>query len=345
MLHRPVLLAICATLALGGPHAASAQPAARVPPPAPPHALAALGSTGEEPWLLRAAAGEVRVTRATEGAAAFALPPGGTVSSFVVRDELWAAAAVVPRPDGGDLSLWIGEAGGARALPALPPRRSPVRHDPLPLLGAGGLAGVAWLEGDALDALAPWSARWDGERWRDVGPIAPLGPGSQLALTGAVLADGSWLLAWSAFDGTADEVVWSRRGAGPRASWSEPRPLPGGRGVPDVTPALRAEGRGAVLAWSRFDAGEYRLLLSRFGGEAWSAPRWVGEPGTILPSWEGETLLYRDARSAAWVAATVHGSRLAPVHALSSPPGERPLLLRRDGELRLTPAREAVAIR
>ena len=244
------------------------------------------------------------------------------------------------RPDGGDLALWTGDELAARPLPALPPRRGALRHDPLPLLSHGQLAGVAWLEGDAMDRLAVWSARWNGKAWREVAPVAPAGPGSQLALTGAVLADGSWLLAWSAFDGKADEVVWTRRAAGAGAAWSEPRPLPGGAGVPDITPALRADGSGALLAWSRFDGGEYRLLLSRFTGGSWSAPEWAAEPGTMLPSWEGEVLLFRDARNAAWVAGAVAGARLAPLAARGGGPGERPLLLRQAGEWRLQPPRE-----
>ena len=348
---RLALLALPAVLAAGvlvasPPTAATAATAAAAAAVASPRALAAVVDEGQEPWVLHSEGSEAWVTRAGGRAAAFALPTGGVVSAFAGHTALWVAAATVPREGGRDLALWVGDEGEARALPPLPPRRAALRHDPLPLLAGGRLAGVAWLEGSALDTLAPWSARWDGEGWRDVVRVAPVGRGSQLALSGAVLGDGSWLLAWSAFDGEADEIVWSRRGAGARAQWSDPRPMPGGRGVPDVTPALRAEGRGAVLAWSRFDGGEYRLLLSRFlpgrsGGGAWSAPRWLAAPGTILPSWEGETLLFRDARSAAWVAASVRGETLAPRLALSGGPGERPLLLRRDGEWRLLPAREA----
>lgn len=337
------LLAPCAVLAAGSLIAA-ASPA---PAAAAPRTFAAVVEEAQEPWLLHADGGEARVVRAGGRAAAFALPAGGAVTAFAGLTDLWVAAGTVPRPSGGgDLALWAGEEGEARALPPLPPQRAALRHHPVPLLAGGRLAGVAWLEGGAIDRLAPWSARWDGERWQDVVRVAPVGRGSQLALTGAVLADGSWVLAWSAFDGEADEVVWSRRGAGARGTWSDPRALPGGRGVPDVTPALRADGRGAVLAWSRFDGDEYRLLLSRFtpgrsGSGAWSPPRWLAAPGTVLPSWEGETLLYRDARSAAWVAASVRGEELAPRLALSGGPGERPLLLRRDGEWRLLSPREA----
>ena len=338
------LLALSAVLAAGAlvatPPSAAAAPTA-APAAASPRALAAVVDEGQEPWLLHSEGGEARVARAGGRAAAFALPPGGAVTAFAGDTGLWVAAATVPREGGRDLALWAGDEGEARALPALPPPRAALRHDPVPLLAGGRLAGVAWLEGSALESLAPWSARWDGERWRDVVRVAPAGRGSQLALSGAVLDDGSWLLAWSAFDGEADEVVWSRRGAGTRAAWSHPRALPGGRGVPDVTPALRAEGRGAVLAWSRFDGAEYRLVLSRFSGGTWSPPRWLGAQGTLLPSWEGETLLFRDARSAAWVAASVRGEELAPRIALSGGPGERPLLLRRDGEWRLLPPREA----
>jgi hypothetical protein len=327
-------------LACAGVLAPFAGSAALAAPPAvtPQLALAAAAAGEDEPWVLRVDAGVATIEHAGVPAARLALPEGARVSALVAGAGGWAAAATFRRPGGTDVAAWHSAGGEARALPPLPPRHGALRHDPLPLLGPRRLAGIAWLEGSTLDRLAVWSARWDGKRWRDVGVVAPAARGSQLALAGAVLTDGSWLLAWSAFDGEADELVWTRRPAAGSAAWSVPAALPGGRGVPDVTPALRVDGAGALLAWSRFDRGEYRLLLSRFANGSWSAPRWLAAPGTMLPSWQGDALLFRDARNGAWVAATVGDGRLAPMLAEAAPPGARPLLLRRAGAWRLQPA-------
>jgi hypothetical protein len=206
------------------------------------------------------------------------------------------------------------------------------------MLASGRLVGLAWLEGDSLARLGVWAAAWDGSRWHDLEQVAPPGAGSQLALAGAVLADGSWLLCWSAFDGGDDEVVWSRRGGG---RWSPPLPLAGGDGVPDVTPAVRPLGAGAELVWSRFRDGEYHLVASRLDSAGWSAPQDLGARGTLYPSWEGESLLFRDARRGAWVVARLDDGRLAELASLAAradtrpavlPDGERPRLLLAAGQ-------------
>jgi hypothetical protein len=192
------------------------------------------------------------------------------------------------------------------------------------------LVGLAWLEGESLERLGVWAAEWDGAAWRDAAPVAAPARGAQLALTGAVLADDSWLLAWSAFDGEDDEVVWSRRGD---RGWSAPAGLPGGEQVPDVTPAARADGDGALLVWSRFDrtSGEYLLVASRLAAGRWTAPRAVTGPGTLAPSWEGNLLLFRDARHGAWVAGRLDDAVVAAVAARHAPAGERPALLEGPG--------------
>ncbi|HEX5760898.1 MAG TPA: hypothetical protein VF121_17045, partial [Thermoanaerobaculia bacterium] len=146
----------------------------------------------------------------------------------------------------------------------------------------GELAGLAWLEGADGRSLAVRFARWDGERWARPRTVAAPGPGSQTALAAARLADASWLLAWSRFDGADDEVVWSRS-AGPEGeSWSAPRRIAQDNAVPDVTPALTAvAGGGAVAAWSRYDGEDYRVVTARFDGRGWSAPRAVGPAGSF----------------------------------------------------------------
>jgi hypothetical protein len=296
-------------------------------PPAAASDRLLAASTATSAWLLRADREGVRVVDSAGGVEALPLPPGAGIAAFMATSDGWVAAATVPRVDGTEINLWQRSGTTSRQLPAVPARAASLRHAPVPLLAGGKLVGLAWLEGESLGRLAVRAAAWTGS-WEEPSLVAAQAPGSQLALAGAVLADGSWLLAWSAFDGDDDEVVWSRRGA---AGWTPPAPLPAGGGVPDVTPALRADRRGAVLVWSRFVDGEYRLMTSRLEGKRWSPPLAVGTPGTIFPSWEGDTLLFRDARHGAWVAGRLSGDGIIPQTALAAPADPRPALLL-DGE-------------
>lgn len=207
---------------------------------------------------------------------------------------------------------------GSWRLPPLPTGRL-VAREPLPLATPGGdLVGAAWLEGSAERRLGVRFAAWDGAGWQPPEEVAPPGPGSQLALTGTVREDGTVLLAWSAFDGEDDEVVWSRR---ERTSWSPPRRLAADNSVPDITPDLHAaSGAGSagddVLAvWSRYQDGEYRVVLSRFDGRTWSEPRPLGPPGSVFPTFvagldagvksRGIRILFRTADPRGWQAVEV----------------------------------------
>ncbi|HEX2162768.1 MAG TPA: hypothetical protein VHM02_02350, partial [Thermoanaerobaculia bacterium] len=166
----------------------------------------------------------------------------------------------------------------------------------------GALAGLAWLEGDAPRGMAVRLARWDGLRWAPAETVAAPGPGSQLALVATALADGTLLLAWSAFDGSDDEVVWSRRDGD---AWSRPERIAADNAVPDVTPALVAVDGGALAAWATFADGAYRVVLARYADGRWSAPRPVAPPGTAFPGFEPATvaprLLVRRAAPAGWL--------------------------------------------
>ncbi|HEX2251783.1 MAG TPA: hypothetical protein VHQ65_00785, partial [Thermoanaerobaculia bacterium] len=183
-----------------------------------------------------------------------------------------------------------------------------LRTDPVVLTAAGGLAGLAWLEGDRRGALGVRFARWTGERWTRPEPVAAPGPGTQIALAGTRLADGSLLLLWAAYDGEDDEILWSRRGAD--GTWSRPHALGFGNSVPDVTPAVTAlPGGGALAAWSRFDeaSAQYLVMAARFDDGAWSAPHAVAPPGTAFPSFEATPddaatprLLVRTAAPRGW---------------------------------------------
>jgi hypothetical protein len=297
--------------------------------------------------LLVAGAAEAPLRLRIDGAAAqidsggarLPLSPGTSVDAFAATRGGWLAVGTTAVPGGRDLVLWSGAEVKAAPvmLPAPPNRAGAVRAFPVPLLHDGELVGLAWLEGEAADRFAVLASAWDGREWSAPAAVAPPGPGSQLALTGTVLADGSWALAWSAFDGEDDEVVWSRRqGPSNPGRWSAPAPVAGGNDVPDVTPTLRADGDGALLAWSRYDGNDYRLVMSRLSGKRWGPAEWAAGAGTIQPRWEGEALTFRDAAAGTWVAARVDAAdRLRAEDTSAAPPEPRPAAAKRDGAARL----------
>ena len=191
---------------------------------------------------------------------------------------------------------------------------------------------MLWLEGEDRTSFGVRFAEWTGAGWSAPQTVAAPGPGSQLALTAARLADGTWLAAWSAFDGTDDEIVWSRRGRD--GAWSPARRAAAGNEVPDVTPALTATRDGALLAWSRFEGGEYRVVVSRFRHGAWSKPELAGPAGSLFPSFEPAPggrvwMLYRNAVPRGWTVAELdRNGRPVRRAAVESPTsaGERPVV-------------------
>lgn len=200
---------------------------------------------------------------------------------------------------------------GDRAV-ALPPQVAAAATAPTAVTEpAGALAGLAWLDGVDRGALAVRWTPWLGDGWGRPETVAAPGPGSQLALTATTLDDGTPLLAWSRFDGSDDEIYWSRRDA---AGWSAPARLARDNQVPDVTPALTHVPGGALAAWSAFDrgSGQYRVLVSRYDGSAWSAPRPVAGPGSLYPSFESggvrPVLLYRTAAPRGWAVLELDGA-------------------------------------
>jgi len=295
----------------------------------------------ESPLRMRVGGAAVEIDGGGAAGAAgahIAIAPGTSVDSFESTRGGWLVAGSAPVAGGRELAIWIGKGNKAAVKLTPPPDRvGAVRAFPLPLLRDGELAGMAWLEGEAADRFAVRASAWDGREWTAPVTVAPPGAGSQLALTGAVLADGSWLLAWSAFDGEDDEVMWSVRRQLPsnRGRWSAPAAVAAGNQVPDITPALRTDGDGALLAWSRYDGNDYRLVLARFAGRRWQPAEWAAGAGTVQPRWEGETLTFRDAAAGTWVAARVDAAdRLRATDTAAAPTEPRPAATR-GGEPRL----------
>lgn len=261
-----------------------------------------LAPVGPEPALLIASPGEARIAWG-EGRRQqqLRLPHQGRLSRVEATESEWIAAGTVAREKGRELLLISGDHGTPRQLPPPPGRQGAVRHGPVPMVTGGHLVGLAWLQGGAMDRLGVWAADWDGASWTGARQLAPPGPGSQLALSGAVLDDGSWLLAWSRHDGHDDEIYWSIR---QQESWTEPRRAAAENDVPDILPVLVATDGGALLAWNHWDGEGYRLLISRWAGNDWSPPVEAGGRGSLFPAWRrsgsGAHLLFREAMSGSW---------------------------------------------
>ena len=152
---------------------------------------------------------------------------------------------------------------------------------PQALVEAGELVGLVWLEGSDASALGVRAAAWNGTGFAAAEWVAAPIDGSQLALSAAVLGDGSWLLVWSAFDGGDDEIRWSRRDG---EAWSAPARLHAENRVPDITPVVAATADGAIAAWSRYDAGSYRGRVMRFdAATGWRDEERIGGPHSVFP--------------------------------------------------------------
>ena len=203
-------------------------------------------------------------------------------------------------------------------------------------MDGGRLAGLAWLEGDGERSLAVRAAVWNGRRWQAPQPVSV--PARKPARPHrAVLADGSWLLAWSAFDGTADEIVWSRRQG---RQWLPVKRVSAPNAVPDITPALTATAKdGALLAWSRFDGEGYQLRMARFEGGEWRGERPAGSSGSLYPTFLGGAdsprLLYLDADPRAWTFTLDSEGRVKAKASVSAARLDRPAVVLGNGEVRM----------
>jgi len=256
------------------------------------------------------------------------LREGEVLSTAAETREGWIAAGGRLRHPGVELLIVSGGSGGVRRLPSPGGGRVPLELRPTLLVDGGRLAGAAWLEGTDVRSLAVRAAAWNGAGWDE--PVTVAGPaaGSQTGLVGAVLDDGSWLLVWAAHDGSDDELVWSRtRGS----RWSPVRPLHAPNETPDVTPALIADGGGALVAWSRLEEGEYALLLSRLDDGDWATPRPAAPPGSLFPTFTRPgahpLLLYRTARTRGWAAYELAAGVPELLAVTSAASGERPALV------------------
>lgn len=251
--------------------------------------------------------------------------------------RFWITATEPRAAGGATLTVLRGE---GRQVERLPP---PVAVDqglllePTPLLAEGKLLGLLWLEGDRVRSLAVRAATWTGSSWTAPVTVAEPGPGTQIALSATVLDDGSWLAAWSAFDGEDDEILWSRARNG---RWDPPAAVAPSNQVPDITPDLVTIDGGAVLAWSRFFPGErYRVVTATFDGISWASARPVAGSGTHFPELHAagsqlpgrSLLLYRQSRPGEWVVSEIDsGGRVLRRASVASEKDSAPVVLGAD---------------
>ena len=280
---------------------------------------------------------------------ALALPASAAAAETpALRVRLAAGELRVGVSDGADgarLELRLARPDGSIALLPEPAPRSAARLDePTPLVAAGTLAGLAWLEGATRESYGVRYAPWTGAGWGAVETVAAPGPGSQLALAALVLADGRRLLTWAGYDGHDDEILYALRA--PDGRWSAPARVAGDNEVPDITPAVAAApgpDGGALVAWSRYHDGQYRVAVARFDGERFRSAKLVGRPGTLYPGFlppgadGAPRLLFRNARPAGWTVAELDRSGAIFRESFVEASGpERPTGVRtRDGRLQL----------
>jgi hypothetical protein len=258
----------------------------------------------------------------------------------------------------GSLTLWLGrlslDADPAEELRAHTVPETTGKHlqELVPLVADGKLLGAGWLEGAHESALAVQAARFDeADGWGPSQLVAEPAAGTQTALAGAALLDGSSVLAWSAFDGTDDEILASRwDGDG----WSAPKRVAEDNEVPDVVPAVGWVPSGKepalTVTWSRFTPDGYTLHSARWDGEGWQSQGALTAPGTLFPSFsnlqETTLLTYRQALPRSWVIARMNADGKIEQQALVADPNAlRPLTLSFDDEaVRVLPAADGAEV-
>ena len=294
--------------------------------------------------VLLSRSGWARV-KSDRGRSRVSLRPEETLTGIAETGAGWVACGVrrseidgSPGFDGSagfETSVFLLDSTGHNGtrLPTLEQREA-LQLRPVLLIHQGQLAGVAWLEGESQRTMAVRFAEWTGVDWGPTQTVSRPGPGSQTGLSGVTLRGGDILLAWSRYDGSDDEIVWSLRNG---SAWSSPARIGANNRTPDITPVLASSGRGATLVWGRMDDGEYRLLAREFRSGKWQRERAVAPHGSVFPTLtrsDGKLLvIYRTARRLGWAVTDLDGDSPVLRQAWLEDTGDlRPVLAR------LTPA-------
>lgn len=240
------------------------------------------------------------------------------------------AAAVDGTGRDRHLLLLGGSAERLEAL-AVPEVREPAElREPALLVDETGLRALAWLEGPAPRRQALRLARRAEDGWQKPETVSPPGAGSQMALATAYAGNRVWILAWAAYDGHDDEILWSRFSLAEGAS--APRRLAEDNEVPDIVPYLVPTAGGILAAWNRYDGSGYRLEMARYDGKTWTTPVAVAPRGSLYPTLHttelGTLLLYQQAWPRGWVVAELDRSgNVTRTASVATENAERPAVL------------------
>ncbi|MGB5162787.1 MAG: hypothetical protein WBP10_01235 [Thermoanaerobaculia bacterium] len=250
------------------------------------------------------------------------------LTDFVETRSGWAAAGTRAASNKQSIMVLEQSSAGLQRLPDPPSQTELLRAQPRLMVTADEIGGLAWLEGSHPGSLSIRTAAWNGTDWQPVEIVSPPLKGSQTGLSGTVLADGSWLLVWAAYDGHDDEIFWSQKKA---SRWSAPRRLAPNNLWPDITPKVVATKTGALVAWSRNDGDDYRMTISKFDGSKWYAPQTVGGRGAVDPQLtildRKIYLLFNSASTASWSILELQPTgRVLRQASVAGPGDERPIL-------------------
>lgn len=231
------------------------------------------------------------------------LSDSSRIDHLTVGADAWWASAVEDREDGERMVLVKGTQDGVEALPAPKVAPGSILFQPTMMVGAEGLEGVIWIEGEDRQSGRVQAARWTGGGWSQPVTVSKRRDGTQIALQAVRLEDGSYLAAWSGYDGEDDEIFWSRFNG---SAWTVPATL-SANAVPDITPTLRAmPGGGALVVWSAYDGNDYRIYSAVLADGRWHVNGPMGERSSIFPRFadtESNLLVYQQGAPQGWVVA------------------------------------------
>ncbi|MCP4202956.1 MAG: hypothetical protein GY769_13620 [bacterium] len=232
----------------------------------------------------------------------------------------------------GDL-FFVHRAGGLTTeLPTPPSQTGVLRSAPVLLTTGDRLEGTAWLEGSSQQDFSVLASVWNGTSWENVEVVSIQDSGPQLALSAAVLDDGSWLVLWAGYDGTDDDIFWSRR---VNRTWSQPRRLHPDNQVPDILPTVAAHGNSAHAAWSFFDGNDYRTRTARWSGTGWTSGPTLAGRGSGRAAFENVAgrsfLTYQTVVPETWNLVEFDLEGTTPRTAVVGRYPERPLVTLEDG--------------
>jgi len=252
--------------------------------------------------MLRSRPGRAYLERSNGHRKALPLRRDEVLTTLTEVSDGWIAAGTKEDGRSGDLVLISIE--GSQASRLLPPEGegSTFRLRPTLLVRDSRLQGLSWLEGPDFRSLAINLALKDPEGWSHTVAVPRRSGRGQTGLTAVSMADGTSLLVWAEFDGTDDDLFFSRLVGD---SLTAPRRIVANNAVPDITPSLISTEDDVLLAWSQLEDGDYRIKISRFEGESWSAPRTFGPPGAQRPelrrTGDNLSMIYRQAWPRRWI--------------------------------------------